>query len=69
MIPEELESVITTIRAACEQLDDLIYSVLRDAVANGADKRPDLEKRLTRCRNALERAVAGLESVTALDSQ
>ena len=41
-----------------EELDDLILDALRSAVEAGADKRSDEEKRLTRARNAVQKAAS-----------
>lgn len=45
-----------------ERLDELIVEVLREAVEAGATDRPQLERRLTRARRALERAASLLGS-------
>ncbi len=49
-IREQLEQI-------AEQLDDLAVSVLRDAVEEGATTRPEEEKRLTRARRSVEKAI------------
>jgi hypothetical protein len=54
---ERLGALADRLRAVEEELGDVIYDVLREAVAKGAGKRPDLEKRLTRARNAVTKAV------------
>lgn len=41
-----------------EQLDDLAMTVLRDAVEEGATSRPEEEKRLTRARRSVEKAIS-----------
>ena len=41
-----------------EQLDDLAMSVLRDAVDEGATSRPEEEKKLTRARRSVEKAIS-----------
>ena len=43
-----------------EQLDDLVMSVLRDAVEEGATSRPEEEKKLTRARRSIEKAISTL---------
>ncbi len=53
----ELDDVRSRLEGIAEELADMALSVLRDAVDQGADKRPDLEKRLTRARTAVEKAV------------
>lgn len=49
-IRQQLEQIV-------EQLDDLAMSVLRDAVEEGATSRPDEEKKLTRARHSVEKAI------------
>ena len=44
-----------------EQLDDLAMSVLRDAVEEGATTRPEEEKKLTRARRSVEKAISILD--------
>ncbi len=53
-IREQLEQI-------AEQLDDLAMSVLRDAVEEGATTRPEREKKLTRARRSVEKAISILE--------
>jgi hypothetical protein len=54
---ERLAPLVDQLRAVEEALGDLIYDVLREAVSRGEAKRPDLEKRLTRARTAVTKAV------------
>jgi len=42
--------------AIAERLGDLAYDELRRAVEAGEAKRPELERRLTRARHAVDRA-------------
>ena len=51
-----VEDVRTRLEGIAEELADMALDVLREAVDQGADKRPDLEKRLTRARTAVEKA-------------
>jgi hypothetical protein len=55
---DDLHSRLATIS---EELLDLSTAVLREAVEAGATARPDLEKRLTRARNAVDKAAHLLE--------
>jgi hypothetical protein len=54
---ERVAALADRLRAVEEELGDVIYDVLRAAVSRGEAKRPDLEKRLTRARNAVSKAV------------
>lgn len=47
--------------AIAEELADLALDVLREAVSDGAEKRPELEKRVTRARTAVEKAARLLD--------
>jgi hypothetical protein len=54
----ELDAVRADLASLAERLADLAYEELRRAVADGEGKRPELERRLTRARGAVERALA-----------
>jgi len=51
-----IEEVRSELHRLAERLGDLAYEQLRRAVDDGATKRPELERRLTRARRAVERA-------------
>ena len=57
-----LEEICADLDRVRERLDDLAFDLLREAVREKADRRPELEKRVTRARRALERALATLRS-------
>jgi hypothetical protein len=48
-LADRLESIV-------EELDDLAFSRLREAVADGATQRPQMDKELTKARRAAEKA-------------
>jgi len=52
----DIEDIRSRLEAISEELADMALDVLREAVDQGADKRPDLEKRLTRARTAVDKA-------------
>jgi predicted transcriptional regulator len=52
----DLEDIRARLEGIAEELSDMALDVLREAVDQGADKRPDLEKRLTRARSSVEKA-------------
>jgi len=52
----DLADIRSRLEGIAEELADLALDVLREAVDQGADKRPDLEKRLTRARSSVEKA-------------
>lgn|GEM_PF-727714 len=53
----ELDAIRAELASLAERIGDLAYEELRRAVADGEGKRPELERRLTRARGAVERAV------------
>ena len=55
-----LESIRAHLETVREEIATAAYDELRRAVDEGETKRPDLEKRLTRARGAVERALAAL---------
>ena len=57
-----VEHIRTQLKQVSEQLDDLAMSVLRDAVEEGATTRPEEEKKLTRARRSVEKAISILEA-------
>lgn len=62
-----MEQRIADIRARLEsiveELTDISVDVLREAVEAGATSRPDVDKRLSQARRAVERAARSLEGV------
>ena len=54
---DELEEIRASITAVVERLDDLAFRELRSAVARGDQRRPEIERRVTRARNALLRTM------------
>ena len=56
-IADELENVRHVLQEIIDRLDDIALRELRGAVARKESKRPDIERRLTRARNALMRAM------------
>ncbi|WP_420433028.1 hypothetical protein [Candidatus Poriferisocius sp.] len=57
-----VEHIRTQLEQIAEQLDDLAMSALRDAVEEGATTRPEEEKKLTRARRSVEKAISILEA-------
>lgn len=58
----DLEDITDRLRTIGEELADAAIVVLRDAVERGETGRPADERRLTRARAAVERAVSILDS-------
>ena len=53
----DVDDIRDRLQAIAEELADQAIEVLREAVDRGETARPDLERRLTRARSAVERAV------------
>ncbi len=54
------------LRSILEDLDELAFDRLREAVADGATSRPASDKELARARRSVEKAVRVLESLDEL---
>jgi len=59
---DRIEDVVAALRGASEELADIAIDILGDGVREGGDKRPDLERTVTRARAAVDKAVALLEA-------
>jgi hypothetical protein len=57
---EAIEEILSDLDRIAERLDDLVLDLLHEAVRTKADKRPELERRATRARRAIERATIAL---------
>ncbi|MCU0267560.1 MAG: hypothetical protein MUF83_02825 [Acidimicrobiales bacterium] len=58
----DLDDLASRLRDIAEELADLALRELHDAVEAGRTERPEAERRLTRARRAVEKAVAVLEA-------
>jgi len=58
-----VDGLIETLRAAAEELADLAIDELAEAVREGQATRPETERRMTRARAAIDKAVGLLESL------
>jgi hypothetical protein len=61
----ELEEIRAELAGLGERLASLGIDALREAIDAGETKRPDLERRITRARNAIERAASILAGAGA----
>jgi ElaB/YqjD/DUF883 family membrane-anchored ribosome-binding protein len=66
---ESIEQICADLDQIAERLDDLVLELLRDAVRNKAEKRPELERRATRARRAIERATIALRGATVEEAE
>ena len=60
---DRIERIVESLRAASEDLAEMSLDVLSEAVREGATRRPDSERMLTRARSAVDKAIALLESM------
>jgi hypothetical protein len=58
---EQIAQVVDELSTVVERLDEIAFAALRDAVAGGESCRPEVERRVVRARNAIERARRILE--------
>lgn len=65
---DELDEVREALSALAERLSDVAIDALREAVAAGETRRPEIERRVTRARHAVERAVGILAGAEAGDA-
>ncbi|HUY05922.1 MAG TPA: hypothetical protein VMU99_01515 [Acidimicrobiales bacterium] len=56
-IENEFEAIQLVLQEVIDRLDDIAFRELRGAVARKETKRPDVERRVTRARNALLRVL------------
>jgi hypothetical protein len=63
----DLQDIRDRLATIAEELADRALDVLREAVEHGATGRPDEERRLTRARAAVERAIGILDGGGAPD--
>jgi hypothetical protein len=62
MSDERIAEVASELAAIVERLDEIAFDALRQAVADGGEARPAIERRAVRARNAIERARRILET-------
>ena len=64
---ERIEEICSDLDRIAERLDDLVLDLLLDAVRSNAGRRPEIERRATRARHAVERAPIALRGTTGSD--
>ncbi|TML17794.1 MAG: hypothetical protein E6G39_04120 [Actinobacteria bacterium] len=60
-MPGEFDDIRTRLEAISEELADLALARLRDSIDNGGKELPVDERRLTRARRAVEKAIGILD--------
>jgi hypothetical protein len=63
----ELDDICERLQAISERLGDLALDRLREAIEDGATKTPVEERRLTRARRAVDKAISVLAAEEAGD--
>jgi len=64
----DYSSLADRLRSVLDDLDELAFDQLREAVADGATSRPASDKELAKARRAVEKAAAVLEALAAGDA-
>ena len=60
----DLDELRARLEGIAEELADAAMDVLRQALEEGAVRRPEAERRITQARRAVDRAVAALGAIT-----
>lgn len=58
-----VEGIKSQLEQVAEQMDDLITAILHKAVQDGASQRPEAEKKLSRARRSVEKAISLLDNL------
>lgn len=66
-IDDDIESIAARLEALSEELNDLAMSLVSDALERGARDRPEAEKRISRTRRTVDRAVGQLRGALTSD--
>lgn len=61
--PENIEHVVALLEQANERLLDASMALLSEALDRGDQTRPEAEKRVTKARRAIERALQELRGI------
>ncbi len=59
----DYESIADRLQVIAEDLDELAFDRLREAVADGATRRPESDKKVTQARRAVEKAAHLLRGI------
>ena len=60
----DLDELRARLEGIAEELADAAMDALRQALEDGAVRRPEAERRITQARRAVDRAVAALGAIT-----
>ena len=63
----DVAALADRLRAVLDDLDELAFDRLREAVADGATSRPASDKELAKARRSVEKAMRVLEALDAGD--
>lgn len=62
-ISGRVDDIRELLRRCAEDLNELSMAALRDAIDEGESHRPEIEKRISKARRTVERAIAQLAGV------
>jgi len=60
-LDDRVADLVTELRSISEVLNDLAMDAVRSAIDAGENKRPEMEKKLSAARRAVEKAVRSLD--------
>lgn len=63
----DIATLADRLRSILDDLDEVAFDRLREAVADGATSRPASDKELAKARRSVERAMRVLEALDAAD--
>lgn len=64
---DEVDAIVDRLTSVSEDLNDLAMNLVRDALEHGAGERPEMEKRLSRARRTVDRAIDQLRGSATSD--
>jgi hypothetical protein len=66
-IEERIEAIVSRLEAASLDLNDLAMSLVSEAIEEGSGTRPEAEKRVSRARRTVDRAIDQLRGGVTTD--
>lgn len=61
---EQIDSIADRLTLIAEELNDLAMHLLSEAISEGRNSRPELEKRVSQARRTVEKAAHQLQSIS-----
>ena len=66
-IQDSIDSIASRLEAVSEDLNDLAMTLVSEAISEGSNDRPEAEKRISRARRTVDRAVQQLRGSLTTD--